>query len=112
VEIERPNTLPHFLVWDRFVIGQDEKTAQKRTQFFRLLSEQLRFSNEVSLALNELATNGTERQKREKEIELEKLKLDIESQRLIGVRDLERTREEMKLQVEIARLEKEMADIR
>lgn len=118
---QHPGSVPYFLnaVLTRFITGQDEKTVQKRTQFFRALCEELKVGKELASAMSDLKLHGKEQEKRSKELDLEHQKiaveshrLDIESRRLSDMAELERRRETMKLELEMAKLELELSAIK
>src|SRR5207244_2517185 len=81
---DRPSAVPHLLnsVLERFVVGQDEKTVEKRTQFLRTLSEHFKVSKEFATAFDDLKLHRLETDQKAKTLELANLKIDLESRKL------------------------------
>jgi len=106
---ERPPVLAHFVdsVIGRFIIGQNDKTAEKRTHLIRTVIDQLNARKDLQVAIDNLQIHSLERAIRFKEKEIEHASLADRLARLQEVEDLRREKEKLELQVDIARLQQE-----
>ena len=96
---------------DRFVIGQDDKTATMRIAYLRTKLEELKVSKELQGELDDL-------QFRESELEIRRLKMDadkgiLEHQRKTQqeLREAEHRRDLLKVKAESAALEKQIREL-
>jgi hypothetical protein len=106
---QRPPVLSHFIhsVIGRFIIGQNDKTAQKRTQLILSAINQLKATKDLQVAIDDLQIHSLEREIRFTEKEIER---NSAQDRLAKQKDLEalrRRKEQLDLEVQIAKLEQE-----
>lgn len=106
---ERPPVLAHFVdsLIGRFVIGQNDKTAEKRTHLIRTVISQLEARKDLQVALDDLEIHSLEREIRFKEKQMEHAGLVDRQAKGPELENLRRQKEKLELEVEIARLEQE-----
>jgi hypothetical protein len=105
----RPPVLAHFInsLKGRFIIGQNDKTAQKRTQLILSVTKQLHATKELRIALDDLQLHELERDIRFKKTELERRSIEDRLAKQQELEDLHRRKERLELEVQIAKLEQE-----
>jgi hypothetical protein len=106
---QRPPVLSHFIhsVIGRFIIGQNDKTAQKRTQLILSAINQLKATKDLQIAIDDLQIHSLEREIRFTEKEIDR---NSALDRLAKQKELEalkRRKEQLELEVGIAKLEHE-----
>jgi hypothetical protein len=106
---ERPPILAHFVdsVIGRFIIGQNDKTAEKRTHLIRTVIGQLEARKDLQVAIDNLQIHSLERAIRFKEKEIEHASLVDRLAKLQELEDLRRQKEKLELEVDIAKLQQE-----
>jgi hypothetical protein len=109
---QRPPVLSHFIhsVIGRFIIGQNDKTAQKRTELILSAVRQLKATKGLQIAIDDLQIHQLEREIRFIEKEMEKASAIDRLKKQKELEALRRRKEQLELEVEIARLEKEKRD--
>jgi hypothetical protein len=105
----RPSVLAHYInsVMNRFITGQDDKTAQKRTDLIITATKQLEANLDLQIALDNLQIHFLDRQIKiiKKEIELTSAKDLVANQKRLD--SLEQRKKELEIEVVIAKLEQE-----
>jgi hypothetical protein len=103
---ERPPVLTHFVhsLIGRFILGQNDKTAEKRTHLIRTVIGQLEATKDLQIAIDDLEIHSLERAIRfkEKHIEHDGLEDRLTNQKQIA--DLRNNKDRLELEVEIAKL--------
>jgi uncharacterized membrane protein YidH (DUF202 family) len=103
---DRPPVLTHYVdsVLDRFVLRQDERTAQARLKFLQVQLEQLKLAKTFAISLDDLQFHALERDIRHRELELKRQDLDNRQERQAGLDDLRH-------KLELAELKKKIRDL-
>ena len=106
---QTPPVLSHFIhsVMGRFIIGQNDKTAQKRTQLILTAINQLKATKDLQIAIDDLQIHSLEREIKFTEKEIER---NSALDRLAKQKELEalrRRKEQLELEVGIAKLDQE-----
>jgi hypothetical protein len=111
---ERPGLIPHFIesITERFVVRQDDQTAQARIRFLTSQIQQLKLAKEFQQTVDDLQLLTLEKAKRIKSIELETEELDIKKRVLSQKERLEALREQKKMELEIAQLEQQIEELK
>lgn len=111
---QKPTLIPYFVdsVKERFILRQDDRTAQVRLQFLKTQIEQLKLAKEYQQTVDDLQLLGLEKTKRIKTIELETEEIDIKKRVLTQKEKLEALREQKKLELEIAQLDQQIEGIK
>lgn len=111
---QKPSLIPHYIdsVKERWIVRQDDRTAQVRLQFLKSQIEQLKLAKEFQQTVDDLQLLSLEKTKRIKAIELETEEIDIKKRGLTQKEKLEALREQKKLELEIAMLDKQINEIK
>jgi len=111
---QRPSLIPHYIdsVKERWIVRQDDRTAQKRLQFLKTQIEQLKLAKEFQQTVDDLQLLSLEKTKRIKTIELETEEIDVKKRVLNQKEKLEALREQRKLELEIAQLDEQIQGIK
>ena len=109
----QPALLTHFIhcVKDRFIVGQEDRTAAVRSRFIKTKIEQLKLAKELQLAIDDLNFLELEREIRRLELENRRdgLQEDGASQRHLA--GLHRERDALKIKLEIAQINDQMQQL-
>jgi hypothetical protein len=111
---QRPSLIPHFVdsVKERFILKQDDRTAEVRLRFMQHQIEQLRLTKDFQQLRDDLEILAYQREKRIKTLELENKELDIKKDSLTGRQQLEALREQKRIELEIAQLDDQIGKIK
>jgi hypothetical protein len=111
---ERPGVIGHFLesVKERFVLRQDDRTAQVRLDFLKSQVEQLKLAKDFQQAYADLNLVGMETAKRAKSLEVDTHELELKRRSLSRKDDLETQREQKKLELELAEMEAKIQQLK
>jgi hypothetical protein len=111
---QKPSLVVHFVdsMKERFIVRQDDRTAQVRLQFLRNQIEQLKLNKDFQQLLDDLELLSLEREKRVKTLELENQELDVKKRSLNQKEKLESLREQRKMELEIAQLEQQIQAVK
>lgn len=110
---QSPAVISHYIesVKQRMVINQNDKTAAARARFLKTKLEELKLIKEGRQVIVDLEALALEREKRLKTLELEVQEIDNRKQHLSARQQLEAMREQKKLELEIAQLNKQIKDL-
>lgn len=106
---ERPPVFTHFVhsLIGRFIIGQNDKTAEKRTHLIHTVIGQLKATKDLQIALDDLEIHTLERAIRFKTTQIEHDGLEDRLRNQKELADLKNRKEKLELQRDIAKLEQE-----
>lgn len=99
-------------VVERFVIGQDARTAGVRIEFLKSKLKELSLSKELQASLDELEFRKVKLEIERLELEDKKATLEGETKRRREISELEHERDALKLKLEVAELIKKMDEVR
>jgi hypothetical protein len=110
---QSPTVVAHYIesIKTRFLLNQNDKTAVVRSKFLKTQIEELKLFREGEQVVTDLKALGLEREKRLKTLQLENAQLDdtmrtrSERERLIALK------ERKQIELEIAQIGKQMADL-
>jgi len=108
-----PAVVSHYVesVKERWVLNQNDKTAAVRARFLKTKIEELKLFKEGQQIAIDLEALALEREKRLKTLQLENAQLDA-TMRARGEREqMQALRERKQLELEIAKLDKEIRDL-
>jgi hypothetical protein len=110
---QSPAVISHYIesVKQRMVTNQNDKTAAVRARFLKTKLEELKLLKEGRQVMVDLEAMALEREKRLKALELETQELDLQKQSLTVRQRLETLRDQKRLELEIAQLEKQIKDV-
>jgi hypothetical protein len=91
----------------RFILGQNDKTAEKRTKLIRTVIGQLKATKELRVAIDDLDIHSLEREIRFIQQEIEHAGVVDRRARQQELEELKRKKEKLELEVQIAKLEQE-----
>lgn len=111
---DRPALIPHFVqsITERFILRQDDRTAQLRLRFLRSQIDQLKLAKEFQAAMDDLELHSSEKSLRLKKLQLEIQKVDIQFESADAVRQKQQELESKKLDLEIAKLDQQIDSIK
>lgn len=109
-----PSLIPHFVesVKERWVLRQDERTAEVRLQFLKRQIEQLKLAKEFRQTVDDLELLNLEKVKRIKSLELENHELDLKKKGLSRKEELIALREQKQVELDIAELDQKIQAIK
>lgn len=96
---------------ERFIIRQNEQTARERIQFLKTALEGVKLTKELETSIDDLRFHEIERDIRQSRLELEKHSVHSEDEQRQGLKELQHRFEQLKLQLGIAKIEKDIAEI-
>jgi hypothetical protein len=107
---EKPSLIPHFVasVKERFIVNQDDRTAQARIRFMISQIDQLKLAKDFTQLTHDLEILGYEREKRIKTIQLETEEIESKRRNRGPMDALAATRERKKIELEIAQLDQQI----
>jgi hypothetical protein len=108
-----PNVLKIFVdsVVERFITGQDDRTAQKRIAFLRTKLEELGLAKDIQASLDDLEFRQLKLDIRRTELEIQKEGLEDKKAKQRDLSELRHRLETLKVNAEIAVLEKQISDL-
>ena len=111
---QRPALIPHFVesVKERWILRQDDHTAEVRLQFLKTQIEQLKLVKEFQQTAHDIELLLLEKTKRVKTLELETQELDVKRRSLTRKEEIEATRDQKRLELEIAELDQKIQAIK
>jgi hypothetical protein len=96
---------------DRYVLGQDNKTAKVRIEFLKTKLEELTLSKELQASLDELQFRHVSNEITTLELENKKSSLQMEAEEAKEIAELKRQRDALKIKLEIAEMKKKMVEL-
>jgi hypothetical protein len=111
---QRPALIPHFVesVKERWILRQDDQTAEVRLRFLKTQIDQLKLVKEFQQTAHDIELLLLEKTKRMKSLQLETEELEMKRRGLSQKERLESLRDQKKMELEIAKLEKEISDFK
>lgn len=111
---QRPALIPHFVesVKERWVLRQDDRTAEMRLRFLKTQIEQLKLVQQFQQTVNDIELLLLEKTKRIKALQLETEELEIRRRGLTQKERLESLRDQKKMELEIAQIQREIENLK
>ena len=111
---QKPDLIPHFVesVKERFIVRQDDRTAQVRLGFLRSQLEQLKLAKEFQQTIDDIQLLGLEKAKRVKTLELETEELDNKQKNRSRFDELTALKERKRIELEIAQLDRQIEELK
>jgi len=97
-------------VVDRYVIGQDDKTAQSRIRYLRTKLEEMKLAKEIQSSIDDLEFRETDLEVRRLKLDIEKADLEHKRNMQEELRAAEHKRDLLKVRAETAGYEKQIRD--
>ncbi len=109
-----PSMIPHYVasIKERFIVKQDDRTAQARLKFMHSQIDQLKLAKEFQQVKDDLEILSYEREKRIKTLQLETEELDGKRESSSELTKLNTLRERKKMELEIAQLDQQIAGLK
>lgn len=98
-------------VVDRYVLGQDSKTAKVRIEFLKTKLEELTLSKELQASLDELQFRHISNEITTLELQNRKSSLQMQTEEAKEIAELTRQRDALKIKLEIAEMKKKMTEL-
>ena len=110
----KPSAIPHYIdsVKERWILRQDDRTAEIRLQFLKRQIEQLKLAKDFQQTMDDLQMLALEKQKRIKTLQLETEELDGKRESSSELTKLNTLRERKKMELEIAQLDQQIAGLK
>jgi hypothetical protein len=111
---QKPSMIPHYVesVKERFIVRQDDRTAQVRLRFMQHQIEQLKLAKEYQQLKVDLEILAYEREKRVKVLQLETAQIDSDRENLGELGQLRALKERKKIELELAQLDQQIEGIK
>lgn len=111
---QKPSLIPHYIesVKERWILRQDDRTAELRLQFLKRQIEHLKLAKEFQQTVDDIDLLRLEKTKRTKTLELETEDLDTKRKTRSQIDELAAIRERKKLELEIAQLDDQIGKIK
>jgi hypothetical protein len=111
---QKPNLIPHYIdsVKERWIVRQDDRTAQIRLQFLKSQVEQLKLAKELQQTIDDLQMLGLEKAKRVKTLQLETEQIDHQRRTLTRKEELEALKEQKQTELDIEEIEQKIRTLK